>query len=388
MLCSENLDAQLWKKYEGLDTPFFLVNKPTFLNNLARLSNKIEGLGTSLRPHFKTVRSLDAIQYLLPDKTSPVTVSTVKEAEALANEGYSDILYAVGISASKLSRIRDLNSKGAKVRVLLDSMEQAQILNQFCQDNHCSIAALVEIDCDGHRGGINPNDPALIQIALLLLHGFAQFQGILTHAGESYHCFDQISLRESAKNEVEAALKATKQLRSVGIACEIVSIGSTPTAHHYQNLDGITEVRAGVYAFFDLVMAGIGICNINDIAASVVTTVIGHNKDKGWLIVDAGWMALSSDRGTENQPRDCGYGLVTKCDGKQIGDLQVTTANQEHGIIEAVNGCDINFEDYPLGCRLHILPNHACATASMHKQYHVFDTQDQTYDVWTRIQGW
>ncbi len=100
-----------------------------------------------------------------------------------------------------------------------------------------------------------------------------------------------------------------------------------------------------------------------------------------------GWMALSSDRGTENHPRDCGYGLVTKCDGKQIGDLQVTTANQEHGIIEAVDGCDINFEDYPLGCRLHILPNHACATASMHKQYHVFDTQDQTYDVWTRIQG-
>ena len=388
MLYSENQNPELCKNYESLDTPFLFVNKQTFLNNLARLSKKFEGLGANLRPHFKTVRSLDATKYLLSDKASPITVSTVKEAEALASEGYTNIIYAVGISASKLPRICNLTSKGIEIRVLLDSMEQAQLLNQFCQDNHCTIAALIEIDCDGHRGGISPEDPKLIEIAQLLLHGPAHFQGVLTHAGESYHCFDLMSLRESANNEVKIALKAVKQLRSVGIACEIVSIGSTPTAHNYQSLEGITEVRAGVYAFFDLVMAGLGICDINDIAASVVATVIGHNKDKGWLFIDAGWMALSSDRGTANQPNDYGYGLVTKSNGTLIDNLQVTAVNQEHGIIEAVDGCAINFEDFPIGCRLHILPNHACATASMHKKYHVFDTKEETYDVWTRVQGW
>lgn len=381
-------NSKLLTNYEGLDTPFLLIDKQKLLTNLDRLRHRIEGLGADLRPHFKTMRALEAAPYLLPNKTSPITVSTIKEAEALASEGYDNIVYAVGISANKLPRVLNLIEKGADLIVLLDSTEQAHLLNQFSADNQCAISALIEIDCDGHRGGIAPDDSKLLEIAQLLHHGAAHFKGVLTHAGESYHCFDQTSLRAAAENEVKAALNAAERLRSAEIPCEIVSIGSTPTAHNYQNLDGITEVRAGVYGFFDLVMTGVGVCSVNDIAASVVTTVIGHNQEKGWLIIDAGWMALFSDRGTANQPTDCGYGLLTNSNSELLDNLQVTNVNQEHGIIEAVNDASINFNDIPIGSRLHIMPNHACATASMHKQYHVFDTQYNTYEVWMRIQGW
>lgn len=381
-------NSKLLTNYEGLDTPFLLIDKQKLLTNLDRLRHRIEGLGADLRPHFKTMRALEAAPYLLPNKTSPITVSTIKEAEALASEGYDNIVYAVGISTNKLPRVLNLIEKGADLIVLLDSTEQAHLLNQFSADNQCAISALIEIDCDGHRGGIAPDDSKLLEIAQLLHHGAAHFKGVLTHAGESYHCFDQTSLRAAAENEVKAALNAAECLLSAEIPCEIVSIGSTPTAHNYQNLDGITEVRAGVYGFFDLVMTGVGVCSVNDIAASVVTTVIGHNQEKGWLIIDAGWMALSSDRGTANQPTDCSYGLLTDSNGELLDNLQVTNVNQEHGIIEAVNGASINFNDIPIGSRLHIMPNHACATASMHKQYHVFDQEDNTYEVWMRIQGW
>lgn len=87
------------------------------------------------------------------------------------------------------------------------------------------------------------------------------------------------------------------------------SVGSTPTAHFATNLEGVAEVRAGKYTFFDLVMAGIGVCKPEDIALSVLTSVIGYNKEKNWLFIDAGWMALSQDRGTRLQLKDCGYGL-------------------------------------------------------------------------------
>nr|WP_269809023.1 hypothetical protein [Enterovibrio nigricans] len=143
-----------------------------------------------------------------------------------------------------------------------------------------------------------------------------------------------------------------------------------------------------MYGLFDLVMAGIGVCNLNDIAARVVTTVIGHNKEKGWVFIDAGWMALSSDRGTAEQPKDCGYGLLTDSTGCLLDKLQVTAVNQEHGIVSAVDGGSINFDALPIGSRLQILPNHACATASMHSHYHVFDKQNNSYEIWTRIQGW
>ncbi len=122
-------------------------------------------------------------------------------------------------------------------------------------------------------------------------------------------------------------------MRGAALPCPVVSVGSTPTAHFARDLLGVTEIRAGVYVFFDLVMAGIGVCTLDDIALSVLTTVIGHQNERGWIIVDAGWMALSSDRGTKNQSIDQGYGIVCDVDGRALQDLIVTTTNQEHGVI-------------------------------------------------------
>ncbi|MFC5080872.1 D-threo-3-hydroxyaspartate dehydratase [Vibrio thalassae] len=385
---SINTSTTLLEQYEKIDTPFMCVDKNKFINNLARLREKTESLGSTLRPHFKTVRALEAAHYLLPEKSSPVTVSTLKEAEALATIGYNNIVYAVGISTPKLHRVQKLVSQGIDLMVLLDSVKQAAELNEFCHENQCTIGALIEVDCDGHRGGVLPKDPTLVEIAQLLYRGPVQFAGILCHAGESYECFDSLSLQNSADNEVKVARLAANTLKKHDLRCKIVSIGSTPTAHSYQDLSGITEVRAGVYSFFDLVMTGIGVCQHSDIAASVVATVIGHNKEKGWVLIDAGWMALSADRGTAGQPKDCGYGLVVGDNGEPIENLQVTGANQEHGLIEAVNGGTVDFSEFPIGCRVQILPNHACAMASMHKEYHVFDIQNETYDIWNRVQGW
>ena len=118
-------------------------------------------------------------------------------------------------------------------------------------------------------------------------------------------------------------MRAATRLREAGFDAPVVSVGSTPTAHFAEKLDGVTEVRAGVFVFFDLVMAGIGVCRIEDIALSVLATVNGHRVDKGWTLIDAGWMALSRDRGTAKQPLDQGYGVVCDIDGRPIDDLIV-----------------------------------------------------------------
>src|SRR3546814_1475207 len=81
-------------------------------------------------------------------------------------------------------------------------------------------------------------------------------------------------------------------------------------------------------------MNGLGVCQQSDIALSVLCTVIGHQKEKGWIITDGGWMAMSRDRGTAKQKVDQGYGLVRDQDGHPIPDLIMSQANQEHGIVE------------------------------------------------------
>src|SRR5205085_6023080 len=144
-------------------------------------------------------------------------------------------------------------------------------------------------------------------------------------------------LREMAEQERSRTLRAAERLRASGLPCPAVSVGSTPTALSAASLAGVTEVRAGVYVFFDLVMLNVGVCAVDDLALSVLTTVIGHQPEKGWAIVDAGWMAMSRDRGTAAQAVDYGYGQVCTIDGEPLQGYVMTAENPEHGIVAHVS---------------------------------------------------
>jgi D-serine deaminase-like pyridoxal phosphate-dependent protein len=211
----------------------------------------------------------------------------------------------------------------------------------------------------------------------------------MTHAGSSYELDTPDALRKLGEQERSEAVHSANRLRSVGLSCPEVSIGSTPTALSVVRLDGVTEVRAGVYVFFDLVMANVGICGLQDMALSVLTTVIGHQPDKGWAIVDAGWMAMSRDRGTQRQKIDYGYGAVCDAACIPMDDLLLTGANQEHGIVSWRDGtrdADI-VRRLPIGTQLRILPNHACATSTQFSEYRVL-LGDQGGQTWSRFDGW
>jgi D-serine deaminase-like pyridoxal phosphate-dependent protein len=177
-------------------------------------------------------------------------------------------------------------------------------------------------------------------------------------------------------------------LAADGIENDIVSVGSTPTATFGDSFDGVTEVRVGVYMFQDLVMAGLGVCAVADIALSVLVSVIGHQAERSWIITDGGWMAMSRDRSTSAFPVDQGYGLVCDAAGRPVGDLIVTSCNQEHGIVVRRNGGAINLADFPVGRLLRILPNHACATAAQFDAYHKIDAHQCVTSTAPRLNGW
>ncbi len=119
-----------------------------------------------------------------------------------------------------------------------------------------------------------------------------------------------------AERERASVVYAAESLRAAGLPAPVVSVGSSPTAHFARDLTGVTEVRAGVFVFFDLVMAGIGVCQIDDIAMSVLSS--GHrppNREAARSSsMPAGWR-LSRDLGTSSQSVDQGYGLVCDVNG-------------------------------------------------------------------------
>ncbi|MDX3191226.1 alanine racemase [Streptomyces sp. MN03-5084-2B] len=370
------------------ETPFLAVNPATVAANVGRLRKHLDELGVPLRAHVKTAKSLDVAALLHDGQPGPITVSTLAEAEAFADAGYRDIVYAVGIAPHKLPRVVALRQRGVDLVVLLDSVEQAAAL-AAARAGMAGIPALIEVDCDGHRGGVRPDDPVLPVIARTLADGGAEARGVLVHAGESYYADGAEQLRAAAENERRCAVQAAEALRAAGHEAPVVSVGSTPTAHFAADLTGVTEVRAGNFVFFDLVMAGIGVCSTADLAMTVVTTVIGHRPDKGWILTDGGWMATSRDRGTARQRVDHGYGLVADLGGTLYPDLLMSDASQEHGVLSLRPGSTAVPPDLPVGTRVRILPNHACATAAQHDRYHVTEPDSTAVvAVWPRVQGW
>jgi D-serine deaminase-like pyridoxal phosphate-dependent protein len=374
----------------SLETPCLVLQADRLERNIARLRDRANTLNVTLRPHLKTVKSADIARQAMLTPEGPATVSTLKEARLFADAGVTDLTYAVGISPDKLREIISMRRRGIDISVILDSEEQAVAVAQASRAAGIEIPALIEIDCDGHRSGVRPDAAEqLIRIGRALTEGGAVLRGVLTHAGESYSARSVEALEQAAETERLAVLSAADILRNAGLPCPVLSVGSTPTAHFARDLTGVTELRAGVYLFFDLVMTGIGVCSVDDIALSVLTTVIGHQRDKGWLIVDAGWMAMSRDRGTARQPRDCGYGLVCDLSGRVLPDLMLSDANQEHGIISLRPGSGATLPDLTIGDRLRILPNHACATGAQHDRYHVVSgTSEAVTAVYPRFSGW
>jgi D-serine deaminase-like pyridoxal phosphate-dependent protein len=313
----------------------------------------------------------------------------LKEAEYFFSNGVRDILYAVGIAPNKVQHIAELRRKGADVTVILDSVEAANIVAAKGEELGVEFPALIEIDSDGHRSGIKPGDSTLLDIgARLHERDGTRLRGVLTHAGDSYNCSSIDKIRALAERERAAVVQCAEALKGAGLPCPVISVGSTPTATFAERLDGVTEVRAGVFMFFDLVMAGLGVCTLDDIAVSVMTSVIGHQPDRNWIITDAGWMALSRDRGTAKQRIDQGYGVVCDLAGRPIDDLIVAETNQEHGIVADRRGRPLDLARFPVGMLLRVLPNHACATAAQYSQYHVVAGEPVVEAVWPRFSGW
>jgi len=373
-----------------LETPCLLLDEPRMQANIDRLKTRMARLGVTLRPHLKTPKSIDVARRVMVSPEGPAAVSTLREAEQFAGAGVRDILYAVGVSAAKLDRVLALRGQGVDLTVVVDSVAGAQAVAERSRAAGTRIPALIEIDSDGHRAGVRPDQAELLcAIGRALEDGGAELRGVMTHAGESYNSRDDDTIRAYAERERRGAVDAAQALRDAGLPCPVVSVGSTPTAMFAENLDGVTEVRAGVFVFFDLFMAGVGVCTQDDIALSVLATVIGHQPEKGWILVDAGWMAMSRDRGTANQRVDQYYGVVCDLQGRPLGDLVMKETNQEQGILMLRPGSTAALPELPLGTRVRILPNHACATGAQHDGYHVVrGASPEVVAYWPRFRGW
>ena len=110
----------------ALDTPALILDMDKAERNVARLTTHLARLGVTLRPHVKTAKSIDVVRQLFGVGTDHGF--DPQGSRILRDGGFTDITYAVGLAPDKIARVVALCERGADVKVVIDTADQALAL--------------------------------------------------------------------------------------------------------------------------------------------------------------------------------------------------------------------------------------------------------------------
>ena len=334
-----------------LDTPAVVIDLDQLETNLKRAKDYFDTHGIKFRPHIKTHKIPEIAKMQVGLGAVGITCAKLGEAEVMADAGLEDIFLAYPIwGASKLERLVAL-AKRCKLTIAFDTAEVAQGISDAAAKAGLEINSLVEIDTGQGRCGVTPG-PELTELCRKVteLPGLA-FKGLMTYQG---YLSGTLADRESQmKEEGERLDEILAELKEAGIACEIVSGGTSPSMYMSHLAPQITENRSGTYVFNDRNMVAAKAVGWSDCCMRVATTVVS-NAVSGQIIIDGGSKTFSGDRCVWE-----GYGRVV-----EDPDLLFLKMNEEHGYVRRGGST----KEHPIGERLHVIPNHVCTAMNMHDE--------------------
>jgi D-serine deaminase-like pyridoxal phosphate-dependent protein len=369
---------------DNLSTPSLVLDLDRVKRNAQRIGDRVRQLGARLRPHIKTHKCVEVARLQTVGHSGAITVSTLAEARAFAAGGFHDITYAVPIEPGKFAAALELAKSLETFNLITDDESVPALLNQSAMRAGVVVNLFLKVDCGTHRCGVDPNSPEAGQIPRLIAEAsHLHFAGLLTHAGHSYHCATDGERLAVAAQERDVMRELADRLRASGIDVPIVSVGSTPTITAVDHLQGIDEARPGNYIFFDAFQATAGSCGFGDCAMTVLAAVVHRDLTRSKVVLDAGAIALSKDRGPVEFEPDAGYGRLLDLEGKDLG-MRINSLSQEHG---EANGETAVIDRLKVGTRVLVVPNHSCLTAPQHAFYNVVEN-GRIIDRWAIQRGW
>ena len=355
---------------DDLDTPVALVDVVRLESNLAAMAAVARDAGVAHRPHAKTHKTREVAQRQLAHGAVGLTVAKLGEAEAMVDAGFEDLFVAYPlVGDAKLARLVALTER-ARIRFEVDTLEGATLASTYLAKHGRRVEVVVSVDGGaGRSGAATPEEAVALAGRVAELPGL-ELVGVMNY-GNAYGTSDPEVQAAIGRREGEVAVSMAQALRAGGLRADVVTVGSTPTARHAVKVPGVTELRAGVYAFQDLKQVSLGPATLADCALTVLATVVSHARPDRYVL-DAGIKALAGE--------DYGWGTW----GRPLvrPDLAIIRATEEHGVIELPP----NAEDprWRVGDRVRIIPNHACGAANMHDELVAIDG-DRVVEHWPVI---
>ncbi|WP_230875596.1 alanine racemase [Paenibacillus campinasensis] len=334
----------------NVSTPAVVVDLDIAERNIRRMADVVRSAGIRHRPHIKTHKSVYFARKQLEAGCAGITCAKLGEAEVMAEAGIDDILIAFPIiGADKQERLFRL-AQHTQVTCVADSLEAAVSVSQVGERLQRTIPLYIEVDGGIGRCGRQPGqDTAEFALQICDLPGI-EVVGVLSYAGQIYAEQSREDIREMAKQEACLLKQSADMIRANGMTLPVVSGGSSLSSKFAQDLDGVTEVRAGNYLFHDVGQLSMGMVGVEDCALRVVTTVVS-TPAPGRAIIDAGSKTLTTD----TMPFSKGYGYIV-----EHPEIEIFKLNEEHGFLRYPPELSVR-----IGQQLTIIPNHACVIPNL-----------------------
>jgi D-serine deaminase-like pyridoxal phosphate-dependent protein len=334
-----------------LDTPCLLIDLDILAANITRMAALARRSRVALRPHAKTHKSARIARMQLEAGATGICVATVGEAEVMRAADIEDILIAYNIVGdAKLARLLPLCADGG-ITLTADSLDVAEGYSRMAPTAGRTLPVLLEIDSGMHRTGVEPDMAGQLGAKIAALSGL-EVIGILTHAGHAHDVTAQPEIEAVARHEAAAMRLARDELERQGIAVQVVSAGSTITAPYLSADDGITEIRPGTYVFNDLRTLEMYACTPDQIAATILATVVSVGPDR--VVLDSGNKTL-----TMTSTEQHGFGMI-----KNRPLSTFVRLSEEHGVARLRADDD----ELRVGDRVQVLPIHICVCVDLQQQ--------------------
>jgi D-serine deaminase-like pyridoxal phosphate-dependent protein len=332
----------------GLDTPALVIDLDVVERNASRMARAMAERGVAVRPHVKTHKSVNLARVQLAAGARGITVGTLGEAEVMAAAGIDDIFiaYAVAVEGAKAERLRTLlRMPGLELTLGVDSVAGASRLAALG-----ALRVMVELDSGQHRTGVPPETAG--EIGRAARDAGLNVIGLFTHGGHSYGGPDAVA--RAAADEVQALSMGAQGLLREGIAPNVLSAGSSPTAVGAARRP-VTELRPGTYLVGDRQQVALGASPPDGVAIAVAATVVS-TAVRGQVVIDAGAKALTKD-----QPAYlAGYGFLP-----EYPDGVLERISDYHGVVTFPAGV----RRPALGEVVAVVPNHACPVIDLYDSF-------------------
>ena len=354
-----------------IPTPALLLDLDAFEDNITKMASYVKSRGKAFRPHGKTHKCPEVAKALIKAGAIGCCAARLSEAEVFAASGIPGLLITTAvIGKDKIARAVALANKSPDSIFVVDDRQNVRDINDAAGTRSEPIKLAVDLFFG--RTGIAPGQPAVELAQLIDSLPNVTFVGLQSYDGAAAHTtpFDARSAR--TKMTMAKAVETRAMIERSGIACALVTGGSTGTYRFDGENPGITELQPGSFVFMDMEYGTIGGPDGTEYrdfknALTVVTTVV--SRPPGMAIVDGGYKAFATDR--PFTPKAVGI------DGVVYG-----WAGDEHGRLDVSNAS----RDLKLGDRVEFIPPHVDPTVNLYDSIYALrgDTVEAIWPITAR----